>query len=405
MFEDYTNPPPKAPYQLGDYAVIGSKIKYFSMQPKRSHTFIGQIGKVVGYKNVPGSYSKYLFEFDGGAKEAYMPSGVRGPFPSKEIASKYIDENIKIDVNDLRKTQLKIQRSTWQLDKKLEQNLKDLLTKKPFNFVWNDVPLNMDNEDIGTAKFLLGYHPDYKDLLQVIRYNRVNSKSLAKSGYDVILPRDVVAGYLSSSSNEKLIFQQLLHTFTPKKGTWNLEELFNPKTKHDFKVFVMNYDRIKEQKPLTKEGILFDFKQHAKGPNTYDFGYWITINLDRLEDLSTFEEATMSSCSIHVKKGTTPSTPDPLKGSPKKVMGYFNVSAPTDYELFTNFVLGSLKGGPEFVEDQYEVAGNIQLKSLDGVAEIIGREFKSETFNNDQYKEHIKFTNVRKKLPELEGIF
>lgn len=405
MFEDYVNPPPKAPYQLGDYAVVRPKIKYFTMQPKRSHAFIGQVGKVIGYKNVPGSYSKYLFEFDNGSKEAYMPSGVRGPFPSKEIASKYVDENTKIDVNDLRKKQLKIQRETWQIDKKLEQKLKDLLTSKPFNFVWNDELTKVDNEDTGTAKFLLGYHPDYKDLLQVVRYNRIDSKNLAKSGYGVILPRNVVAGYLGAATNEQQILHEILQTYTPKKGTWHSEQLFKPDTKHDFKSFVMNYDRIKEQKPLTKEGILFDFKNHAKGPNTYEFGYWITINLDRLEDLSTFEEATMSSCSIHVKKGTTPSTPDPLKGSPKKVMGYFSVSAPADYGILTNFVLGSLKGGPEFVENQYEVAGNIQLKSLDGVAEIIGREFKSATFDHKDYQEYIKFSKVRQKLPELEGIF
>jgi len=185
MFEDYTQPGTRAPFQNGEYAVVTKKLSYYNPQPKRSYKFQGMTGKVVGYKTVPGSYSKYLLEFDNGEKEAFMATILAGPFDNRETAKKYEGVvNAKPEVKDLAMRVQKKARTDYQTQPANEKLLKQYLTAAPFNFEWYEQPLIDEqlaekNKDDFTESvyFILGQsktNPEHR----LVRKNVKKSKRL-----------------------------------------------------------------------------------------------------------------------------------------------------------------------------------------------------------------------------------
>ena len=84
-----------------------------------------------------------------------------------------------------------------------------------------------------------------------------------------------------------------------------------------------------------------------------------------------------------------------LEGSPKTVGGIFRCS----YNKLT-----SLEGAPRSVGGNFCCSSN-NLTSLKGAPDHIGGEFMSDQFTDNDYREYIKYSKLREKHKELEGIF
>lgn len=193
-FSDYINPPPKAPYQLGDFAVVTNFIPR-GPQTKRSAVNINKIGIVVGYKNVPGAYSKYLLKFDDGNKDGYMPTYLKGPFSDKSVAQKYSDDpNKEIEPSDLKAKKGKVLSNEWESLPKVEDALKKILTQT-FLFTWFDVPKRIESDLLTVVTFKLAQLKDFPDICLIRSHDRYTRKLKGSSysnkyakGYQLYLP-------------------------------------------------------------------------------------------------------------------------------------------------------------------------------------------------------------------------
>jgi hypothetical protein len=194
-FSDYTTPPPKAPYQLNDIAVVDQFI-WRGAQTKSSTINIGKMGIVVGYKNVPGAYSKYLLKFNDGNVDAYMPSYLKGPFISKEIAQTYInDPHKQIEPSDIKTKSGKVLSNEFETLPKVEQKLKEILTRD-FHFVWFDKPELIQSNDSMCIRFKLAeLSQEFPDLCLVRDHNKTTRKlkgstygSTSAKGYTLYMP-------------------------------------------------------------------------------------------------------------------------------------------------------------------------------------------------------------------------
>jgi len=137
----FGTPGPRARYHIGDYVVIGGDDRWSLYQPQRSTKYVGNYGKVVGYKQVTGSYVKYAIEFPDSNNdvEAFHSHYLLGPFADETAAKKYTNTNLKdvrhaptIDPKDVKgSTGGKLQANT-----NFEIAMKEVLTSAPFNLNW-----------------------------------------------------------------------------------------------------------------------------------------------------------------------------------------------------------------------------------------------------------------------------
>jgi len=232
-FSDYTSPPPKGPYQLNDIAVVNN-FWAKGAQTKASTRNIGKMGIVIGYKNVPGSYSKYLLQFDNGDVDSYMPMFLSGPFIDKQIAQTYVDNPGKIiDPQDIKTKSGKPLSSEWETLPKVEAKLKDLLVNT-FYFTWFDPPTLIRDYSpvagivqVSQPSFTLAElegHP----LIRLTRsHNRTTRKlkastygSASARGYTLFLPDDEHWGGLGNPTQVNL--EDLLGT-NPKRSWVNAD--------------------------------------------------------------------------------------------------------------------------------------------------------------------------------------
>jgi len=85
-----------------------------------------------------------------------------------------------------------------------------------------------------------------------------------------------------------------------------------------------------------------------------------------------------------------------LKGAPEIAKGNFRCRANQ---------LKSLIGAPKKVGKGFYCHHNKEITSLEGAPEVVGEVFTSDLFEDEAYRDYIKFHKLRDKLPELEGIF
>jgi hypothetical protein len=147
-------PGERAKHQVGDYVVVISDSRWGSYQPNRSSKYIGHAGKVVGYKQVPGSYVKYAVEFPDKNVETFHSHYIIGPFADLNTANKYSIQKIKskkglidglayhspkVNVADLRN----YQGGVLQSNANYESKLLNILTKQPFNLAVPNKPIKI----------------------------------------------------------------------------------------------------------------------------------------------------------------------------------------------------------------------------------------------------------------------
>lgn len=135
----------KTKFQIGDYVVVTDS------QTKRGGKYVGQYGKIVGYKPFQ-MVVKYAVEFPDGEADAYFGQMIIGPFKDVVTAQKYAKQVLKarrapygqlpqIVASDLR----------GYVDKPLDTNpkfeayMKQFLTAEPFDMRWLDTPVQFSD--------------------------------------------------------------------------------------------------------------------------------------------------------------------------------------------------------------------------------------------------------------------
>ena len=135
----------KTKFQLGDYVVVTDS------QTKRGGKYVGQYGKIVGYKPFQ-MIVKYAVEFPDGEADAYFGQMIMGPFKDEATAQKYAKQVGKarkapygqlpqITAADLRGYVNK----PMDTNPKFEAFLKQLLTADPFDMQWLDTPVQFSD--------------------------------------------------------------------------------------------------------------------------------------------------------------------------------------------------------------------------------------------------------------------
>jgi hypothetical protein len=122
-------------FQEGDFVLTKRSGAWTSMQPKKSHPYFDQAGEVVGYRNVPGAYSKFAIKFPDGVVLPFHGHYIFGPFKSLQVAQSYIGKDpnsIKPDDVHNRVEVL----SELAKSEPVENELKKLFTSSLFNFNW-----------------------------------------------------------------------------------------------------------------------------------------------------------------------------------------------------------------------------------------------------------------------------
>lgn len=143
--QGYGSTSSKTKFQIGDYVVVTDS------QTKRGGKYVGQYGKIVGYKPFQ-MVVKYAVEFPDGEADAYFGQMIMGPFKDVVTAQKYAKQVLKarrapygqlpqIVASDLR----------GYVDKPLDTNpkfeafLKQLLATEPFDMQWLETPIQISD--------------------------------------------------------------------------------------------------------------------------------------------------------------------------------------------------------------------------------------------------------------------
>ena len=220
---EIANPPPgyilptdRTKFSLGDIVLVIPTANWKTYQSKRSSNYFNKAGTVVGYKNVPGAYSKFAVEFSDGTVEPYHGHFLYGPFIDVKTAEKYDANTISnIDVKDIKGVDLG---QEMQKSLQTENVIKNFFCDDPFNFKWLDTPIELsDSSSTITILALLpkSAFPETMRLLQKSnKLSAVNSananaqflktKSNAEAEYKKIEQDNFIIFRFNNARNKKL---------------------------------------------------------------------------------------------------------------------------------------------------------------------------------------------------------
>jgi hypothetical protein len=186
---NYEFPPARAKFQLGDLVVVRDDGRYLKYHSKKAIPYINQIGEVVGYKNVPGAYTKFALKFPDGNTLLLHSNFLHGPFKDLKTAEKYTDPKVTINPTDIKVPQKATKLTGYQKRDNVESALKDFLPKigytlldKPIEIISNNsqyvytVFATMDIENCKkdrytTENIIPGKYACYRE-------NKISSKKL-----------------------------------------------------------------------------------------------------------------------------------------------------------------------------------------------------------------------------------
>jgi len=141
---NYEFPPARAKFQLGDLVVVRDRGKFSSYHSKKVIPYINQIGEVVGYKNVPGAYTKFAIKFPDGNIFLIHSHFLHGPFKDLKTAEKYTDPKVVIDPADIKIQQKATKLTEYQKRDSVENVLKEFLPKIGYTLL--DKPVEIIDE-------------------------------------------------------------------------------------------------------------------------------------------------------------------------------------------------------------------------------------------------------------------
>lgn len=240
-FKDYTTPPPNGPYQLGDIAVVANFIPK-GAQGKGSLKNVNKIGTVIGYKNVPGAYSKYLLQFDDNSQDAYMPSYLKGPLLNREIAQTYVNNpNKLIEPSDIKTKSGKVLSNEWETNPRVEEKLKHFLTEV-LHLTWYDQPIRIADQPVIVFKLAgfdhdpnIGLFRNHNRTTRKLKSFAYNNRTRAK-GYELILPMH------DSLTTHKSILSSPFDK--SDLSMFSIDEILNNANRHFTREYINDFNKV-----------------------------------------------------------------------------------------------------------------------------------------------------------------
>jgi len=213
----FVEPGPRARHQIGDYVIIKSDGRWPMYQSARSSPYIGQYGKVVGYKQATGSYVKYAVEFPDKNVEAFHSHYVAGSFKDETSAKKYaldpkkkrnptgINFNPKIKPEDLKGYVDGVNRLV--ANAKFEELLNKIFSQQPFELNRLEKPISFNSDDGKYVATILMSRP-LKGMLKpgnkIRSYDSVNLR-ITSNSFRKYISENICIYRLNNTVNGKLV--------------------------------------------------------------------------------------------------------------------------------------------------------------------------------------------------------
>ena len=212
----FGDPGPRARHQIGDYVVVKSDGRWLIYQSNRSTPYAGQYGKVVGYKQVPGSYIKYAVEFPDGNVEAFHSHYMAGSFKDEATAKKYsvdpkkkrhpggISYNPKIKPEDLKGYVSGVNRLA--INAKFEEFIKQLFAQEPFKLQWLQKPISFNSDDgkyVATILMSAPLSNSVKPSNKIRSYDSINLR-ISSNKFRKFISENICVYRLNNTVNGKL---------------------------------------------------------------------------------------------------------------------------------------------------------------------------------------------------------
>lgn len=195
---DYSEPPPRGKFQEGDIVLVRGDNRWKKYQPRYSDPYENKVGVVVGYRNVPGAYSKFAIKFPNGDIAMFHSHYIYGPFKDVKTAEKYTDPNIQISPSEII-TKAKTSKLTdFQTRPEIEAYLKKFVPK--LGYKWLSTPkqvLSYNSTHVYTILAEMDMQnstgkPEYaddhpiKNKYSVFRINKISSNKLKAGNTNII---------------------------------------------------------------------------------------------------------------------------------------------------------------------------------------------------------------------------
>jgi hypothetical protein len=347
-------------FQPGDIVIIRAAYR------AATRRFLHTVATVENDRQTGNQLILYKVKVNNGESHYVSSNRLDGPFKDLEVAQKYIDPNITIDTKDLiLRTEVL---SDWQKRPKTENQLKNVLTAAPFHFIWNEPPVEAQEEawTRGYTDHILGYSP-LTDKIRVIRRNSKKTKKLTTDGYLVCLPDSNIFNCMISNDHGFYIGQNSPSDFM--RNIQQYTESFKLLKALDYnfeqgRYIVFNRNMIKH--------IVDEFPSlniFAPKANHYSVVrvYLDTLTPDALSDIEVSDLSVV--CNSHGN----------LVGCPDTVHG--------DFEVFGK--LKSLEGCPKHIENDFVLqhVTSADISSIDLISdypEYIGGNLRCPRMSYDE---------------------
>lgn len=209
----YGKPGSRAKFQLNDWVVIkGTEYNWYSAQSKRSTKYIGQYGKIVGYK--PGSqYVKYAVQFpvDNNNIEVFHSHYIAGPLKNesdaKKLALKKFDKTNTTPFRfepKIKSTAVRgYVQGELQSNPELEKKLIEIFSQEPFSLKVPSRPETFkDSKYIATV---LAYRPLINSPLKVTPDKYHMNIKINSSIFNSFLQKNIVLFRLNNAVSKRIV--------------------------------------------------------------------------------------------------------------------------------------------------------------------------------------------------------
>ena len=362
----YEYPPSRAKFQLGDLVVVKDDGRWSMYQPKKTIPYINQVGEVVGYKNVPGAYTKYALKFSDGNTFLIHSHFLHGPFIDLKTAKKYTDPKVTIDIADIKASQKADSLTQYQKRDNVESFLKTFLPKigyklldKPIEVISKDsqyvytvfATMDIENCEVGRYGSINSVIPGK---YVCYRENKISTKKLRSSTGSVF---NEILGH-SAYSNGLGYFIQ-----APERNTFNNISINN--------IFVLQqYGIPNNPDTLVQDELIKYFANYREELKQIKKGKYNTdLNLVKLFYKVEGDTITGDVDSNKVKLH------DPYFYTPYKIIGDFNY-----YNFKDNITLKDLKVLPKEITGELTCIG-VDVRSLSGLPKAGSYDLQRSTLN------------------------
>lgn len=345
---NFTEPPPRAKFQTGNFVTTRDNGNFKSYHTKKHLPYANKAGEIVGYYNYPGAYTKYTIKFDDGSIVPIHSNFILGPFKTLEIAKEYEDVTKEVDTNDMQQASGKPLAQNWQISERYENEAKKVLTQDPYNFQWHDTPIVIKIDPYVDERYVT-FELARKGRWSLTRQHNKITKKLStgsKGGYNLSMPQDFCKAiydedqYYYSPFCTTNLQRTIEHWYAPKDIKYLGSELGKKRFKINFEL--QNINEINDEVFL--KIVSLDLQQTADGyniivPKGSSFYYSPYI----LKACPIVDNVTITGDVVAVEMYTNQNS---LFRSPKRINGNFKCSiSPDDFRL-----MPTVTGNIEFVK-------------------------------------------------------